>query len=247
MNLEDKKFAVLGLGGIANNVVHHLLGMGSRHLRVVDFDSVQVTDLHRQLFYTEQDVGRSKTAAMEERIHEKFPHAEVEAVDLRISSQEQVLDLIDGCDFVVRSADSPPELDNWINDACLLRRTPFVISGTTEQKGLLGPLVIPFETACVHCSETLEFSRTVGQEKRRQILFYNRITPVLGQMVGLVGDFLAAEIATYFIDPAACHLTRGFYLVDFIELKWRFLHTQRNERECPSCGTRENLELPPDA
>ena len=241
MLLYDKSFTVLGLGGIANNVLQHVLSLGCRRLLLVDFDTVSVTDLHRQLFFTEEDLGRPKTEALRDRILEKFPDASIEARNLRIGSIEQVLDLVTGADFVLRSADSPPEIDNWINDACLVRRVPFLVSGTMEQKGLLGPLVIPFETACVNCSETVEFSERVGDEKRRTVLFYNRVTPVLGMMVGLVGDFLAAEVASYFSSPGSCRLTKGFYLLDFVTLKWRFLHTERNASACPSCGTRENI------
>jgi molybdopterin/thiamine biosynthesis adenylyltransferase len=241
MILHDKSFAVLGLGGIANNVLQHLLALGCRKLLLVDFDTVAVTDLHRQLFYTEEDLGRLKAEAMRDRLLEKFPSASIEARNLRIGSMEQVLDLVTGVDFVLRSADSPPEIDNWINDSCLVRGVPFLVSGTMEQKGLLGPLVIPFETACVNCSETVEFSEHVGDEKRRTVLFYNRVTPVLGMMVGLLGDFLAAEVAAYFSAPESCRLTRGFYLFDFVTLKWRFLHTERKASTCPSCGTRENI------
>lgn len=241
MTLHGKSFAVLGLGGIANNVLQHLLALGCRRFLLVDFDTVSVTDLHRQLFFTERDLGRTKTAAMRERILEKFPDATIDARELRISSMEQVLELVTGVDFVLRSADSPPEIDNWINDACLVRGVPFLVSGTMEQKGLLGPLVIPFETACVNCSETVEFAEHVGEDKRRTVLFYNRVTPVLGMMVGLVGDFLAAEIASYFSSPERCRLTTGFYLLDFVTLNWRFLHTERRASACPSCGTRENI------
>jgi molybdopterin/thiamine biosynthesis adenylyltransferase len=241
MILAGKKIAVLGLGGIANNVAQHLLGLGCRDLRLVDFDKVSITDLHRQLFFCEDDLGRPKAPAMRDRILAIFPEARVEAQEMRIAAMEEVLALVSDCDFVVRSADSPPEIDNWINDACLVRGVPFVVSGTMEQKGLLGPLVVPFETACVQCSETVEFSRLVGDEKRRSVLFYNRVTPVIGMMVGLIGDLLATEVAAYFTNPERCRLTQGFYLLDFITLRWRYLHTQRRAATCPSCGTRENL------
>ena len=239
--LEGKSFAILGLGGVANNVLQHLLAFNPRRLLLIDFDTVQPTDLHRQLFYAEGDVGRSKAQCLEEAIQKRYPFVEIDARDLRLESIEQILQLIAGYDFVLRSADSPPEIDNWINDACLAREIPFLISGTMEQKGLLGPLVVPFETACVNCSETVEFSDQVGEEKRRTVLFYNSVTPVIGPMVSLLGDFVAAEIFNHFSQPEACRLTRGFYLFDFITLGSTFLHTRRDATGCPSCGTRENL------
>lgn len=239
--LKGKSFAVLGLGGVANNVLRHLLSFNPRRLLLIDFDTVQPTDLHRQLFYTAHDVGRPKAIALKEAIQKRFPFVEIEVRNERLVSMPQILDRITGHDFVLRSADSPRDIDNWINDACLLREIPFLISGTMEQKGLLGPLVVPFETACVQCSETVEFTDHVGEEKRRTVLFYNNVTPVIGPMVSLLGDFLATEIVNHFTSPQSCRLTHGFYLFDFVTMGSVFLHTERKAAECPSCGTRENL------
>jgi sulfur-carrier protein adenylyltransferase/sulfurtransferase len=239
-DLRSACFGVLGAGGLANQLVPHLLDFGARRFLLVDFDVVDETNLHRQFFFTESNIGQLKAEVMAQAIRAQFPDATVEARNVRLQSAAQIMELIAECNFVIRSADSPREIDSLINEACLITKIPFVIAGTATQRGIVGPLVVPFRTACASCWND-EVSRLINGSKERRVLFYNRTTPVLGPMVGLVSELAAYEIASFFLSPEQCRLTQGFYMIDFINLDVLFLPTKRNADACPSCGTGVNL------
>jgi len=125
--IRKARVCVVGVGGIGNPVVTQLTAMGVGTIKIVDRDVVEISNLHRQHLYTEDDIGRVKVEAARERLRQ---------INLGV---EIVVDALDSID--ARYA---------LNDACIKLNIPLIYAGAL---GMLGSVctIIPNESACLRC------------------------------------------------------------------------------------------------
>lgn len=96
--------AVCGLGGLGSNIAVSLARAGIGKLLLIDFDKVDITNLHRQQYKASQ-VGRFKTEALVENLKEIAPYTRLEAHTVRIT-ESNVPDLLQGADIVCEAFDN---------------------------------------------------------------------------------------------------------------------------------------------
>src|SRR5277367_245951 len=114
----------IGAGGLGSPIAMYLAAAGIGKIGIVDFDTVDFSNLQRQILHTDADVGRSKAESAKETIRGINPHCEVVIHNTRISS-ENALDLIRPYDIVVDGTDNFPTR-YLTNDACVLLKKPNV-------------------------------------------------------------------------------------------------------------------------
>lgn len=102
--LQAATVAVCGLGGLGSNVAIALARAGIGKLILIDFDSVDVTNLHRQQYKASQ-IGMPKAVALPENLREIAPYLQIEAHEVRIS-EENVLKLVGKADVVCEAFDN---------------------------------------------------------------------------------------------------------------------------------------------
>lgn len=186
--------AVLGVGAIGGAVAVQLATAGVRTLRLVDDDHVEPSNLHRQHLYTTGDVGTPKVTAAARRLREHEPEAAIDPVPRRLSSAADVAEVIKGADLVVNTVDTPqPHIRRWVNRACVEAGVPFVTGGFNQHMGLVGPLVVPGETACLACQER-ELAERYGRATLPTPENAGRIIPAFAPLCVIVSGMLAAEI-----------------------------------------------------
>lgn len=105
--LQSAVVAVCGIGGVGTGAVEALVRAGVGRLRLIDFDVVSLSNLNRQLFTTQQNIGKSKVAAMAERIAEIQPACQVELLQEKIESNG-VARCLQGVDAVIDAIDDIP-------------------------------------------------------------------------------------------------------------------------------------------
>lgn len=143
--LRTTRVAVVGAGGLGTPALLALLHAGAERLHVVEPDRVERTNLHRQLFYRDADVGRPKVDVLVERVAARWPHVAL-TVDTRpfVAGRlpEHVGLVLDGTD------DLGTKLA--LADACVDARVPFVFAGVVGWDGqVLG--VWPERSPCPRC------------------------------------------------------------------------------------------------
>jgi adenylyltransferase/sulfurtransferase len=124
------KVAVIGAGGLGCPVLQYLAAAGIGHIRVIDQDVVELSNLQRQVLFTGNDVGRSKAEAACERLRALNGEIQVEAVTARIDASNAV-ELLRDADIVVDGSDNFATR-YLVNDACVMLGKPFV-SGAIYQ------------------------------------------------------------------------------------------------------------------
>ncbi|MBI3321520.1 MAG: ThiF family adenylyltransferase, partial [Candidatus Omnitrophica bacterium] len=122
VKLRNAGILLIGAGGLGSPLGLYLAAAGIGRLGIVDFDTVDFTNLQRQIIHRTDDVGRLKVESAKERIQAINPDVEVRTSPAKLS-RENVLDLVTPYDVVIDGTDNFPTR-YLVNDACVFQRKP---------------------------------------------------------------------------------------------------------------------------
>lgn len=131
--LKDAQVLVVGAGGLGCPAAQYLAAAGVGQITIADFDTVSAGNLHRQILYTPNDVGKYKANVAAERLSQQNPHIIVEAVLEKISA-ENVLALFSQHDLVLDCTDNF-DARYLINDAAVLSGKTVVYGAIYQYEG----------------------------------------------------------------------------------------------------------------
>ena len=138
--LQTKRVLVVGCGGLGGNLISILSRIGIGHLRIVDGDVFEATNLNRQLFSEIPVLGQNKARAAADRVARINPEITIEAIETFLT-EENAADLLAGCDIVMDALDNIPGR-RMLAAACEKAGIPLVygaISGWVAQAALSLP------------------------------------------------------------------------------------------------------------
>ncbi|MEI9961145.1 MAG: ThiF family adenylyltransferase [Limisphaerales bacterium] len=139
----------IGAGGLGSPIAMYLAAAGIGKIGIVDFDTVDYSNLQRQILHTDADVGRSKAESAKETIRGINPNVEVVIHNTRISS-ENALDLIRPYDIVVDGTDNFPTR-YLTNDACVILKKPNVYGSIFRFEGQASVFAPHLGGPCYRC------------------------------------------------------------------------------------------------
>lgn len=237
-NLRASTVVMLGCGGLGSWAALSLAVAGIGRIRLVDDDTVELSNLNRQITFNEDDIGVRKVDAARRALRTVNSEVVVEAVDKRISSSEDVREIIDSADLLIATADWPPhDLPRWVNAACIAAGVPFITAGQFFPAIRVGPMTIPGETACLEC---LEMKARRSHPLYDELAAHRTRNPTVAATIspasGLAGSMLAME-AVHLLGGAIAPATLGAaFTIDLRHL------TQVREDiarlpDCPACRT----------
>ncbi len=122
--LQKASVLVVGLGGLGIPVLQYLNAMGIGRLGLVDNDSVDTTNLHRQVMYNESDLGKSKISVCLSRLRVQNSNTSLDIHETFLN-RENALEIIADYDLIIDASDNFPTR-YLINDACVIQNKPFV-------------------------------------------------------------------------------------------------------------------------
>ena len=131
--LQKARVLVIGAGGLGCPVLMQLAAMGVGHLGIADGDVVDVSNLHRQLLYTEKDIGRGKAEAARERLLQMNSSLSADIFPVFIS-EKNIFSIIENYDILVDGTDQM-YTRFLINDACLVTGKPWVYGAVYQYEG----------------------------------------------------------------------------------------------------------------
>jgi molybdopterin-synthase adenylyltransferase len=222
--LRKAKVCVVGVGGIGNPVVTQLTAMGVGKLKIVDRDIIEISNLHRQHLYTENDLGKVKVEAAKERLEKINSSVEIEALPNSVTKYTAE-SIIRGYDIIVDALDSI-DARYALNDACIKLNIPLIYAGAL---GMLGSVctIIPNKTACLRCifpALAEDDMPTCSTEGVHPSILY------------LVGGIQVSEAVKIILGEKPTLENKLLY-VDLNDLSLEKISVFRQE-ECPSCGTK---------
>lgn len=219
--LREAKVAIIGLGGLGTVSALYLALVGVGKLTLVDQDTVEVNNLHRQVLYSLSDLRYPKVEAAERRIKQINPEVAVNAVPENIRI-ENVASILADATCVVDGLDNM-QTRYVINKYCADKQLPFIFGGAIGMEGNVATLKVP-DTPCLECIlPGLEDANLPTCDTRG----------VLGATTGVIGGIQALEAIKIIanIEPQS----RGKLMVfDFAQSEVRTI-TLRIRPDCAVC------------
>ena len=225
VKLKQSRVLIVGLGGLGSPVALYLAAAGVGELHLADFDTVDATNLHRQILHGTTSVGRTKVDSAIERLEALNPLVKVvplrtaldaDSLGPAVAAVDLVLDCTDN--FAIREA---------VNGACVAAGKPLVSGAAIRLEGQLSvfdPRVA--SSPCYHC--------LYGHGSEAELTCSE--AGVAGPLVGLVGSLQALEalkLLAGFGEP----LVGRLLLIDALTSRFRELKVKRDPA-CAVCGTR---------
>jgi adenylyltransferase/sulfurtransferase len=215
--LKNSRVLLAGAGGLGSAASYYLAAAGLGHLRIVDQDQVELSNLNRQILHWEKDIGRDKVESALEKLSQLNPDITVEIRREEIND-DTLPELMAGCDLVVDGLDNFPTR-YLINEQIFRQRIPFIYGGIL---GLMGMVTViqPGKTPCLKCL----FPQAPPPQK----------FPVLGTTPGIIGLIEANEAIKYLVGLGTL-LTGRLLVYNGLEMHFSEVQIEPNP-ECQVCA-----------
>ncbi len=215
--LKQAHVLVAGVGGLGSPIALYLAAAGVGHLRLVDNDRVDYTNLNRQVLHWTTDVGRPKTESAADKLPKLNDVIEIETLHETIDEKSETR-LTKGIDIIMDATDNL-ETRFVLNAAALKKGIPFIHGAVAGFEGRM-TVIIPGKTPCLGCI----YHGNIPKQK----------TPVLGATPAVVGTLQVTEAIKYI--TGAGQLLAGQLLVyDGLHMKFTTL-TIKKDPNCRFCG-----------
>jgi sulfur-carrier protein adenylyltransferase/sulfurtransferase len=226
--LKAARVLLVGAGGLGSPAALYLAAAGIGTLGLVEFDSVDLTNLQRQVLHGTSQVGRPKLASAEARLHDLNPQVRLEPFPERLTASN-AFEVIRGFDVVVDGSDNFPTR-YLVNDACVLLHKPLVYGSIFRFEGQ----VSVFDAERGPCYRCL-----YSEPPPPGLVPSCAEGGVLGVLPGVIGSLQALEALKRVLGVGE-PLVGRLLLFDALRLRFREL-ALRKDPECPLCGPRRTI------
>jgi adenylyltransferase/sulfurtransferase len=215
---------IIGLGGLGSPVAMYLATAGVGQLTLADFDTVELSNLQRQIAHTEADIGRAKVDSAADTVRALNPEVTVSTLKTRLEG-DTLREAVRAADVVIDASDNFPTRFA-INRACVAEQTPLVSGAAIRLEGQVS--VFPFsdeQQPCYHCLYTDDAEDTTTCSD----------TGVLAPVVGIIGCIQATETLKLLADMGT-PLAGRLLILDANTMEFREMRLRRDP-QCPTCGS----------
>ncbi|MFX0045604.1 MAG: ThiF family adenylyltransferase [Candidatus Hermodarchaeota archaeon] len=206
--LGDTTVAMVGAGGIGSSALRLLASLGFGNIRIIDGDSVELSNMQRQNIYNTRDIGKKKAECASKNLSLMNPEVTYDPV-VEAIGQDNAEELLRGSDLIVDGLDSF-EARRAVNSASLNLDIPYIFAGAVEYYANLTTF-IPGKTGCLNCvmgdakddaqntaaaiGVSPELLSIVGGIEAREALLV-----ATGRQPNLAGKLMAVDIGTLTFD-----------------------------------------------
>jgi sulfur-carrier protein adenylyltransferase/sulfurtransferase len=179
---------VIGAGGLGCPVLQYLTGMGVGHIGIVDHDTVSLSNLHRQILYTEKDVSASKALTAATRLKQMNSQVEFSIFQLQ-ATLENLEQIADRYDIIVDCTDNY-EARYAISNYGLQSKKPVVFGAVQQFEGIISVFdhITGVGYMDLFAQQTIEYSQSCEQ------------AGIMGHVAGHVGTLMVNEVVKLILD-----------------------------------------------
>jgi adenylyltransferase/sulfurtransferase len=215
--LKNARVFIAGAGGLGSPVTLYLAAAGVGTIIIADNDSVEMSNLNRQILHWQKDVGRKKIESASEKASSLNNFINIETIDKTLT-EDNITGFTEGCDAIVDA------MDNIVarfalNKAAIKWNIPLFHGAVNGMEGR-ATTIIPGKTACIACMYRLDVKLSKF--------------PVLGVTPGLIGIIQATEVIKY-ITGIGDLLENRLLIYYGADLKFKEFRLTRNP-ECTECN-----------
>lgn len=179
--LKSSRILIVGLGGLGCAASQYLASAGVGHLTLVDFDTVSLSNLQRQILHTDETIGLPKVESAKARLSAINPNIQIEVINQKCSD-EQWAELIAKTDLVLDCTDNVT-VRNQLNLQCFNQKRPLVSGSAIRFEGQISVFTYQENEPCYQCLSSLFGDGTLSCVE----------AGVIAPIVGVIGSFQALE------------------------------------------------------
>jgi molybdopterin/thiamine biosynthesis adenylyltransferase len=224
--LLSKKVVQIGAGGLGSPLAYYLVAAGIGNLTIIDYDTVSLSNLNRQILFTTDDIDKYKADIALKRLAPLNPDVKITAIREKIT-YDNYSKFCKDADYLIDASDNM-NTKFLVNDIGLKLNIPFTIAGVQNMEGQIIS-VDPHKTACYRCvfgepkkESTNEKDKTEDKSKKEKL-------GVIGVTPGVLGTMEAAEVIKGLLG-IGYRLLNTLFMVDLENMKTMNVKLERNEK-----------------
>ena len=222
--LQDAHVVIIGLGGLGSPAALYLAASGVGTLTLVDFDTVDNSNLQRQIIHRSNNIGTSKVISAKETLLAINPETDIHCIDKKLAKDE-IEALISNVSCVIDASDNF-ETRFLINSACVSQKTALISAAAIQYEGQISVFDLRRDdSACYACL----YNEDCAEENTNC-----SDNGILAPVVGILGSMQALE-AIKLICNIGETLQHRLLIFDALTLQWRTMNLNKDPN-CSSCN-----------
>ncbi|MCD8475280.1 MAG: molybdopterin-synthase adenylyltransferase MoeB [Shewanella fodinae] len=219
--LKLAKVLMIGAGGLGCTAAQYLTVAGIGQLTLVDFDTVELSNLQRQVLHLERNVGQPKVVSAQEKLIELNPHVAIRTINQVLD--DAGIDALVAEHTIVLDCTDNVAVREQLNKACFHHQIPLVSAAAIRMEGVITVFNYQRDMPCYHC-----FSSLFGEQQLSCVE-----SGILAPVVGLMGCLQATE-AIKVIAGLGKPLYGRLLMVDAMTMEFREMKLPK-QPHCPVC------------
>ncbi|TPG39264.1 HesA/MoeB/ThiF family protein [Flavobacterium pectinovorum] len=180
--LKKSRVLVIGAGGLGCPILQYISTAGVGFITIMDFDTIEIHNLHRQILYTENEIGQRKSLVAKEVLSKLNPLIEVEAINEKLTT-ENASEIIRQYDIIVDGSDNF-ETRYLVNDTCVALQKPLVYGSILKFEG---------QIAVFNHNGSKNLRDLFSEMPNPKDVPNCNVNGVLGTLPGIIGTMMAHE------------------------------------------------------
>ncbi|MCG9698094.1 molybdopterin-synthase adenylyltransferase MoeB [Shewanella sp. Isolate11] len=220
--LKLAKVLVIGVGGLGCAASQYMAVAGIGHMTLVDFDTVEISNLQRQVLHQDCNVGQPKVESAKETLSQLNPHVEITTINAVLDDAE-IEALVAKHDLVMDCTDNIAVREQ-LNLSCFAHRVPLVSAAAIRMEGTVTVFDYQQDSPCYHC-----YSKLFGDQQLTCVE-----SGILAPVVGMIGCLQAVE-AIKVITGMGKPLLGRILMIDALTMEFREMKLAK-QKTCTVCG-----------
>jgi len=185
--LKKSTVLVVGAGGLGCPILLYLAAVGIGKIGIIDFDIIEIENLHRQILFDESDVGRHKAIVAGEKIKKLHPYVNIEVFNKAID-YENVTSIISDYDVIVDGSDNFATR-YLLNDACVIMDKPYIYGAVFQYEGQVSSFNVLLDN-----KRSCNYRNIYPEPPETGVIPSCAEGGVLGVLPGIIGCVQAMEV-----------------------------------------------------
>ncbi|XP_033212971.1 adenylyltransferase and sulfurtransferase MOCS3 [Belonocnema kinseyi] len=223
VRLKNASVLIVGAGGLGCPSALYLAGAGIGHIGIVDYDDIEINNLHRQILFSSADIGTPKVEAVKVALKRHNSSVKVTPYKMQIKS-DNALNIIKDFDVVLDATDNVATR-YLLNDACVISGKPLISGSALKFEGQL--TVYNYDGPCYRC--------IFPKPPPPQAVTNCSDGGILGTVVGVIGVLQAQEAIKIILNLPGV-LSGRLLLFDGLETTFRNIRLRLKNPDCLYCG-----------
>ena len=226
--LKNAKVLCIGAGGLGSPVALYLVAAGIGKLGIIDHDIVDLSNLQRQVLFTQQDIGAYKVNAAKQRLKALNSNTQIMTYTTKLT-QDNALEIMAQYDVIVDGTDNFTA-KYLINDACCILKKPNVYASIFQFEGQSSVFTVGGPCyRCLYPKPPKSYIPNCAQ------------SGVIGTLPGMLGMIQATEVMKLLLNIGE-HLIGRVLTIDTLSMKFSTFKLKRN-KYCKMCGNQANKTI----